>query len=1006
MSWCTVEQVTQLITVARLRSDVDEATRKSADLLFLDVCANAVNAGDVLIQVALESSASPGLRLNALLVAETLLTKKGWFEGAQFSDRSGVRQQLLHHVAVDPSPSLGDKVDAGLLRCLAMIVVLEFPTTEWQEWVRQCSARFAAGNARGNAVLCAVVAESHRNNCLWSFFANEVTAYLLGAQITTPPQQTAVMRLFLDLLRKRPRASVEHGVISATNCLLLSAALRQRVLEALLKRVDESDHLMEFTHGIFFSDCAVHFAVASRLVTDVESAAIVFRCSFVFLLRLRTAAVAGGGVVGAELRDFTEQLLECLLSTLQLYPDVAGANVTADSFLSCLIYFMIRPDELDWVDAKQLSAEFLEYFIDDEAVPLGCGSGDAASLAGAALELYLEHNSAQRLLAFVALNELLRATPVMNGPLTGAVALALRSVSRVYEESDVVAIDALEGAQLQTELLTHVSQLLLRTTHPHAHVMLIDALVHCFYRSQNQSLCTQLVELLQQLHMSKMKSTDEHGVCVRYACVYLAGRLVDELRSREWCGHLLSPEWIQLSLQQLCDGDAFGVFSAASTLCTLLSLIPTSADQLSGCLDMWDQGVTRLCQYATIRGVAGLLTLILKHISGLSFVSSSRASLSHNLQLAIRSCKVVLNFCYTPSDSRHLVLRSLVDFFIVYTRALLRGDAPPAVTNRDAEQLFSLAAALLNKDYALELAQDEPSCRRLANFAALYSVAFAAAPPFSETTTAGALVCVLVYAVRQRYASQTISCVCSRLALVLLAQPSQLDEITPQVLHVLFRDELDISNDCKGFNYGGVTFFVSLLLIRSPHALLQNAALSGGTGAASPAEPLRSLQRAFGWWLSLAPFMDAIQFLYFTAATCRIVDAVVRLTPEARVSLSGLRACRQYILPSPYVKGLPSRPLTGGHLLQHLAVAWMDLDSRHSRTSKPQLFEKELHPFLLSLDSAYEILCGQRFSTSTARDLIKTSTSETTAAVLEHMRGLGWSDLLVEGQQQVQAAHT
>ncbi|KAG5469598.1 hypothetical protein LSCM1_02829 [Leishmania martiniquensis] len=814
MSWCTSGQVARLISAARLRGDVYEATRKSADMLFLDVCANAVNAGDTLIDVATDSSASPGPRLNALLAAESLFTERSWREGAHFSDRSAVTKRLVSLVVASPSFQPQSKVDAGLLRCLGLIVALEFPTTEWQEWLRECAVGFAAGNTRSCAALSAVVEESYRNYSLWNYLANDTAGFLLNAQITTLPLRTAVTHFFLGLMRKRPRPSVEHEVASATHCLLLSAAVRRHVLAALEQHVQECDQTAGSSSAFFVADCAASFAVASRLVADAESAAVVFRCSAFFLSRLQTAAAAVNSHVCAGLQDFTEKLLESLISTLQLYPDVAGADVTAEGLLSCLVHFMIRVD-LEQCDAAQLSSLLLEYFIDDEAVPLGCGSGDAANLAAAALELYLEHNHAQRPFAISALTALLRATPVMDGPLTEAVALALRSISRVYEASDDVVIDALDGA-VQGELLTQLSHLLLNTTDPRAQVMLIDALAHCFYRSQNQPLCGQLVDLLQQLYMRRMESTDGYGSCVQCACAYVAGRLVDELRSRAWCGELLSPEWAQLALQQLCDGDAFGVFSAASTLCTLLCVTPASAAQLSQHVALQEQGLTQLCHYATLRGVAALLTLILKHVAGLSLTPSVRAFSPPNCELVMRSCNVVVSFCRNPSPSRHLVLRSLVDLFAASTRMLLRGDARTAGDVRGAEALASLAAALLTEEYALELAQEEPSCRGLATFAALHTAAFVRAQPSSGLAAAAILLGAVGYAVEHFYASQTVSCVCGHLACVLLAQPAQLDEEAPRVLHLLFRDGVDLSEGRKGFNYGGVAFLVSLLLLRSP----------------------------------------------------------------------------------------------------------------------------------------------------------------------------------------------
>lgn len=991
MSWCTAAQVAELITVARLRGDVDQSTRKQADLQFLELCANAVNAGDALVQVATEAAASPGLRLNALFAAETLFTARGWCEGAQFSDRSAVTQRLLHITTADPAFNPHGKVDAGLVRCLAFIIALEFPTTEWAAWLQQCAVGFVASDARCHAALRAVVAESYRNYALWGFLANDLTRFLLEADASTVPQRTAVTELCLDLMRKRPRPSAEHEIASEANCFLLSASMRQAVLTALQARVEEAPGEGSGpATAAFLADCTASFAVASRLTVDAESAAVVFACASFFLVHVQ-AAVAESPAA----RDLAEQLLECLLSTLQLFPDVASAGVSADALLSCLIAFMIRTDAAEPNDAAQLSAELLEYFMDDEAVPLGCGSGDVAHLAAAVLELYLEHNAAQRALAVVALNALLRATPVMSGRLVDAVALALRAVSRVYEASDAVVVDALAG-DVQADLLSQVSQLLLRTTDAHAHAMLVDAMTHCFYRSTNQALCTQLVHLLQQLYAASAATAAENecGVCVRYTCVYAAGRLVDELRGRDWCGQLLSTEWIQLAMQQLCSGDAFGVFSAAYTLCTLLCVAPLECGaQLSSSLAVWERGLEQLCRHATLRSTAALLTLTLKHLAGLSVPRSADHAPHVCHELLPHSCQVVFGCCRDPSPSRHLVLRSLADFSAAYTRALLHGEA--AVTAH-AEHVAAVGAALLATDFAADLAQDESSCRGYAVFAGLHVRAFGTVQPASGPVAVGVLTSVLEYAARQPFASQTLSAVGSQLAWVLLRCPAHLDEAAPRVLHTVFGGRQDLGESRKGVNYGGVVLLVSLLLVRQPRALLQR-------GGDSTKSADAAMQRAFGWWLSLATFMDAPQFLFFTAASCRLVDAVAGLQPQEREALAGLAACQQYLLPSTHVKKLPARPFAGGHVLQHLALAWADIECRYSRTSKPQLFDKDLLPAVMAVEGSYEQLSGQAFAPSTACALWKASPAETTAAVLAHLEQLGWGALVEGARQQVRS---
>ncbi|KAK7198988.1 hypothetical protein NESM_000866500 [Novymonas esmeraldas] len=1005
MSWCTAQQVAQLIAVARLRGDVDEATRKAADAQLMDVCANAVNAGDALVQVATEGSASPGLRMNAVLAAETLFTPKGWCEGAQFSDRSAVTQLLLQHqsscAAAHPTSPLASKVDAGVLRCLALVVALDYPAAEWQQWVHDCAVAFTAGDAGARAALQAVVAESHRNHALWRLLANDVVAHLLDSAVAALPLRTAVTSVLLDLMRRRPRPAAEHEIPSATNCLLLSAVVREGVLAALLARVGEAAQLAGPSSDVFAADCTASFAVASRLIADAESAVVIFSCSAFFLVQLQGMPAERHS--RAVLRELAEQLLECLLGVLQLYPDVAGRDVGAEGLLACLVGFMVRPDAPERSDAAQLSAELLEYFMDDEAVPVGCGSGDEASLAGAVLEMYLEHHSAQRPVAIAALNAMLRATPVMDGALAAAVALALRSVSRVYEASDSVVVDALDGA-VQAELLSQVAQLLLCTSDPHARVMLIDALVHCFYRSHNEALCAQLTALLQQLYVSAAASADACDVCVRYACVYAAGRLLDELRLHDWCGRLLAPEWVHLCLQLLCDGDTFGVFSAASTLCTLLGVAPASAAQLAHHGAVWEQGLLQLCRHATVRGVAALLTLTLKHLAGLS------SAVPHgDGALAVRSCHVTLEYCRSATPSRHLVLRSLVDFFAALARARLQqhGGRTAAADDAHCTNAFcALASALLTEEYGMEMAQDEPGCRAFATFAALHCTTTAPSQPSAEPTVAvSALVATLRHAVAQCYASQTISCVCGQLACILLPHPALLDGAATAVLHTLFQDGVDLGVGRRGVHYGGAAFLVSLLLLQCPHALaLQSGGVGGVCGGASTAEHRAVLQRGFGWWVSLAPFMDAVQLRFFTAATGAVMEMLLSLPVDVQGGLGALADCRQYLLPSTHVKKLPPRPLSHGSIAQHLAVAWVDLQSRYGRTSKPQLLDKDLLPVLAALGGPYCSLCSPTISAGHAHGLLRESPADTIAAVLAYMEHVGWSDVVHVARQQVGAA--
>jgi hypothetical protein len=982
MSWCTAAEVRELISIARLRSDVDATTRKAADLRFIDICTGAINAGDVLLQVATEDSTPPGLRLNAVFAAHPLLTREGWCEGGQFSDRSAVTQLLLERTALSAF-DVSAKINGELLRSLAVIVALEFPTVEWQQWIQARAYAFAAGNLTSVAQLRAVVNESYRNYALWAFLASDLTGFLLQAeQLITPPRRTLVLHIFLELMRKRPRPSPGYEIATADNCVLLSATMRSFIMSALVARVEEA-RVGGVSHAGVVEECTVTFAIASRLVANVETATDVYRCSTFFLQQLQD--VAARGAMDGVLVAFTEELLECLLSTLQLFPEVASSDVQAEALLICLIHFMIPAVESEHIDAAQLSTELLEYFMDDEAVPLGCGSGDVAHLAGAVLELFLEHNPGQRCAAIATLNTILRSTPNIRGTLAEAVALALRSVSRVYEAADAVVVDSLDAAT-QTELLTQISQLLLCTTEAHARTMVMDAMTHCFYRSGNEVLCRQLVRLLQQLYVSATSSSDDGcAACVQCVCVYEAGRLAEEARSQPWCGSLLSSEWMGLAVRGLPTGDTFGVFCSASTLCTLLYVSPSCAQEyLCANAEVWERGLRQLCVHSTVRGVAALLTLTLKHIAR---ISTAATTSPHECPLVACSCATVLRFCQQPSPSRHLVLRSMVDFVAAHTRVLVRGGG----CSTCAQHLAGLTVPLLTEELSTELLQDEPSCRCFTVAVTLQCVAFGAGQASTLPTMCTALLRALQHAVQHSYSSQTISSVCGHLALLMTLQPALLDEVPPHVLRALFTANVDLVDKRKGLSYGGVGFLLSLFFMRHPRALLQVATV---TAPELHNEAPLLIQRAFGWWLSLAPFMDTLQFPYFTAACCRVVDVLMAEAVGSGSLAAPLAFTRLFLLPSLHIKKLPPRPLTSATVLQHLSLAWADLERRYSITSKPQVLEKELQSYAAGLDQHYSAVCGDPFVGSSAAAVLAATSAETIQSFLRYVGDRDGGDAL------------
>jgi len=62
MSWCSGDEVAELIRIARVAPDVGQAQRKAADLRFIDLCTSSINIGDVLFRLAWDVNTPVAIR--------------------------------------------------------------------------------------------------------------------------------------------------------------------------------------------------------------------------------------------------------------------------------------------------------------------------------------------------------------------------------------------------------------------------------------------------------------------------------------------------------------------------------------------------------------------------------------------------------------------------------------------------------------------------------------------------------------------------------------------------------------------------------------------------------------------------------------------------------------------------------------------------------------------------------------------------------------------------------
>lgn len=673
---CTPEHVAALIAASRLDGMVDGSKspphsptdRKQADLAFIKLCQEPGNIGDVLFYIALDSSQSGALRMNAALAAGPLITEEGWTGEGQFRQKDSLVIALIAFVqqasdlGVTPAERRFTRV---LTRCLADIVALEFPTERWLSFLRTVAGRDSlplSGSALATlASLCEVAS---RNYELWCVLALEVTGELVQARqrddgAMPVSTRTRLLRCYLSLMRKRPQPSAARGAVSGYGCFLLSASMSAFVIAELQRCVAAAPLL---SHGSeaqsYFEEADALLAIAQRIIRTPDDAAAIFQSAAFFITGCKDAYANREMDITRPIGSLIDNALECLLSVLQTYPTAAGP-VTAGELLSTLIVFMMprslegSPGDgssFDGHDGGLDACAIADFIMDDEAVPLGCASGDIPALASSVLELFLEASPAKVPAAADAVVQFASAVgqqqassgAAVAGPPAGAASRALRSVARVVADRDQSLLDILqpEGAiglaNGYVSLVTGFMAAGVGRATESTVALLLEALGCCFANCRSAELCCCLADLCEDV-FSRLGAAGAPSVgVIGWTCIHVVARLLadnglaaggpDKVQLN--ATRLATPTWLGRALSIMADvtGGPLPVHCGSTAACAILACGDADVASADGTpmtvkaqlvLDpdgvvLLSRALHALCDRCDTRSTAELLTRMLK----------------------------------------------------------------------------------------------------------------------------------------------------------------------------------------------------------------------------------------------------------------------------------------------------------------------------------------------------------------------------------------------------------
>lgn len=977
MAWCSGAEVANLILVGRLRPDVSAEARKQADLAFLRLCAESINIGDVLVELAASAGSPPGVRLNAALAVEPLFqVAAAWAEGLHFSDKDLTVRALVASATAEavPGGGLEAKVQASLTRSLCRVIASEYPSAHWRDFIGGLASTAASEAAaaptatRAQALLLALAHVAHVNYDLWLLLATDVVRLLLGREA-----REWHFAFYLALMKRRSRPSRQRQSSAAGGeaaaCLLLSDEMSDYVMGELQRCVAQAaTRAAGPDAAAYFSTCDTLLAIAQRLVRTTAAAEVVFRCSSFFLVSLQPpylAALQSGDYDGVDgqFSSLAGNALECLLSVLQAYP-AAAASCSADALLGSLLCFMPDSLAMPCVGDDEKLTLLTDRLTNDEAVPLGCGSGDVAALAGAVLELFLEAHLAQLLPAAAFLAAQIGALETGREAAAlrwSAVANALVCLTRVCDEEKVALVDALRrsaetsGAAVLGPLAAAASD---AAVPPFAAALLVDCMGQCFVHCASADAAAAFMEAAEGIYAARGAEA-----VVRDALLHTVGHFLQNVAAEAWRASLVGAGWLERALQAMYTGTSLGLHGGGGLLAAVLQVAPTCAsvlleqlaDPLAAALAMHGRGC---CTSAA----AALLAQCLRRL----YRAHSSAAQCAGLQAVFARCRDAA--VAAPPAARLLVTRSLSD---VLCDVRLPDDAG------GGEQRCAACAGAL-QDVLLPLAvgvvAEEGQCdggtlRSVATALSLSACSCVASPslgPLQPTVfLASAALATRALLEEESQPSAATGAACAHLGFQALATPAVLDADMSALLCAMFRARKDV----KPTALLGCLLLPSLVILRCPSPL----ALVAGAGAASEAVAA-AWARALGWCASLVVFCPPLLARCVVAACYRVYLAVATAavdqtsqdqpSQQQQLFVSRLRENTICLVGNLHAStsSARARVMSRASVAQALAVCAVAVKARYARTGKGSIVcqpfmrwalqneERLVAPFLSSID--------------------------------------------------------
>lgn len=1035
MTWCTKSQVAKLIQVGRLDPYVSQEERRVADLQFIDVCQNAINIGDVLVGISLDSQFSQAIRLTCALAVQPMVNVWSWKDGNRFSDKdllsSGLVQYFNNTAAVGSTSPPNSPLNTdprnlvrAILRFFAKIIALDFYSDHWSALLLSIGEQALQTGGYGLELLVELSSIAKTNPTLWRFLVTDVleNKWLDTLRFYSPFRASGFEMVF-NLVRLRCKTSEEreHGITAETCFVLRSdmsqymmAILNQQIQDAAARTATEGDRLQ------YFRECEWILQLSHRLVKSKETALVVFNAGSFFLINLQALYMSELPVPSAETVRMAESALGCIQDILMTFPE--GEYQSIMETLDAVVMYMVRASVEDGASAE---VELLsEMIMEDEAVPVGCGGDDVPSLAGSILELFLEAHPDQCVRLITCLFDL--ASQVEQKSLQRCAAMnflanAVIHISRVsISASQCLAEEVPPETQFFPKLFDIV---LAHLDDTYIAALFLHGIAQCFFHCKSEALLTLVFQFLETVlqkqeetaAVMRQKQTPETTVVTLplSALVTHAMALIWEnvatalgqqyLRESTW---ILAVEGAAFSSSQL------SFFCFAFSINTMMQLQPTAtlsmANELHHLVPMI---VSNFCQFSTTRAVPNLLYKFLLQL--LNHCPTDQ--LCGVLQQVVVDRAVTLcsdfKLVQVPLLLRQmaLVLLDSITSFVAQPRG--KSKLPGRCCHLCCFHMLTQFLPLLTR-YAAEMGPfDEGTSRTLSSSLAVAVVVgknASAVTPEQAPIVFHSTCQILSGCASEHHSAPTLSNVCSALALQSIAYPGLLDgDFTPLFLQVfcprgsigensVVGQELIVGR--KGVNYLGAIMLLSLKLIRAPVIVHQVLSTSSEGNPASAA-----WLTALSWSSSLAPFTDTTTWSYILTGWVSLITYVMRLPQDQQTLLMQPHSLLTvYVFPSIFAQKMPSKWLSGlNGILDTIIVGLVLCKHLTLRAAPVSGFRAELH-HLISVPDVFPHISGassESLESLGLGPLLNMSRIEAAGAVLQQLSQVGFASLIEERER-------